>query len=411
MKTKARHFFRRLQYPLITALAFFPMVLLVHSFFAPGLVGRSWQIPACYGVLAVVTILLPRKLRLQFSLLAGAVMVYLCCREHTGSLRWILAGEGAFYAVLLLWSLPFGSWDENQELSVGFLCFGLGMYAFLLIAEVFTRSQENLLLEQAVPWLTYGLVAYLLLALLSMNRRGLIQASAGRQKVPVAMRRKNLLMICLVCAAAGTSALLPQVVAWITGLGKSLVRLILGLLIHEGGEGETLPAGTVEGGGQPALDQFDDAGSSGVFVGELFRVLGAVLLVTLGSVLLFALLRKLFGAIGKMLKALGDRMNEGGEDYEDEITDTREDGIGDQSGKTRRGRGRRLWNELGLPPGEKIRYRFRVLLRRHPEWTDGTTAREKLPEEVAGLYEKVRYGDRPVTEAEAKTFRSETKNL
>ena len=412
MKRNVRHFLRRVQYPLIAGLSFFPVILLVQAFCAPELVDRSWLLPAFYLALAGVNLFLWRKIRIPFALLGGAVMAYLCCREHTGVLRWILLGEGIFYAGLLFWSLPFGAWDENRELPVGFLGFGIGLYLFLLVLEKFFLSQENLLLEPIMPWLTYGLFAYLLLTVLSMNRRGLIQASTGRQRVPAAMRRKNLLMICLLLGGGGALALLPQVAAWVADAVKGFIGLLLRLLMAEADPNETIPPETQGGIGGPGLmDGLEPAPP--VYIGVWFEYLGSALLVLAAATLLFMILRKLFRTLQKLFKAVGDRIRESGEiceDYEDEITDLRAE-YSRARRERRENRDRWPMGDRGLSPGEKIRYRFRMLLRRHPEWNEGVTAREKLPEELAGLYEQVRYGDRTVSEQDAKNFQKETKKM
>ena len=62
-----------------------------------------------------------------------------------------------------------------------------------------------------------------------------------------------------------------------------------------------------------------------------------------------------------------------------------------------------------MTPVQKIRYRYRQLSRKHPEWTVQSTARENLQERAAGLYELARYSNHPVQEADAESFKKETK--
>ena len=64
-----------------------------------------------------------------------------------------------------------------------------------------------------------------------------------------------------------------------------------------------------------------------------------------------------------------------------------------------------------MSPGERIRDRYLRLLRKHPDWTAHTTARENIPEELATLYERARYSAHNPTEGEAEQFRSGTKGL
>jgi len=97
------------------------------------------------------------------------------------------------------------------------------------------------------------------------------------------------------------------------------------------------------------------------------------------------------------------------QDYVDEITDTREDG-GEVSGSLLARIRRMAVSERGMSPAGRIRHRYRVLLRRHPDWHASRTARENLPEETAALYEAARYSGREVSEEEAERFVREAKN-
>ena len=98
------------------------------------------------------------------------------------------------------------------------------------------------------------------------------------------------------------------------------------------------------------------------------------------------------------------------EDYEDEIKDTRMESEGERIIKKRR---QSVWKKEQAPanPGENIRFRYRQLLRKHPQWTANTTARENMPEELAELYEQARYSSHPVTESQAVRFSAKSKDL
>ena len=64
-----------------------------------------------------------------------------------------------------------------------------------------------------------------------------------------------------------------------------------------------------------------------------------------------------------------------------------------------------------MTPVEKIRYRYLRMLIKHPQWAPGTTPREKLPQDLASVYEAVRYGGYVATEEEAAAFTSGTKHI
>jgi hypothetical protein len=70
-----------------------------------------------------------------------------------------------------------------------------------------------------------------------------------------------------------------------------------------------------------------------------------------------------------------------------------------------------LVRESQLPPRERIRARYRKLLKKNPRWRSGRTARENLPEELASVYERARYSQHPITEEEAEQFRQNAKKL
>ena len=97
------------------------------------------------------------------------------------------------------------------------------------------------------------------------------------------------------------------------------------------------------------------------------------------------------------------------EDFQDEITDTREDGESEHF----RGKAKAAKPILPMTgkmtPTEQIRYRYRRLAEKHPEWKHSHTARENLPKAAAQLYERARYSDHVITEQDAETFKNETK--
>ena len=97
------------------------------------------------------------------------------------------------------------------------------------------------------------------------------------------------------------------------------------------------------------------------------------------------------------------------EDYEDEVTSTRED---DAERESMLSRLRRFApeDERGLDATQRVRSRYRGLKRRK-QWETSSTARETLPEEAASLYERARYSGETLSEEEAERFRNVTKKL
>ena len=50
------------------------------------------------------------------------------------------------------------------------------------------------------------------------------------------------------------------------------------------------------------------------------------------------------------------------------------------------------------------------LLRKKPQWTSSSTARENLPENAAALYERARYSEHPISSEDADSFVREIRN-
>ena len=109
--------------------------------------------------------------------------------------------------------------------------------------------------------------------------------------------------------------------------------------------------------------------------------------------------------IEKLLSGTTAYFQNASEDYEDEVTDLRDTVV-----KQKRVRLSSA-EERSLPPDQRIRYRYRRLLSKHPNWTGASTARENLPAKAAPLYEKARYSTHPITEEDAASFTSNTRRV
>ena len=158
-----------------------------------------------------------------------------------------------------------------------------------------------------------------------------------------------------------------------------------------------------------------EAAQPGMLQVVLEKIL-AVLGLVVAALLIFWLIRKAAGALRRLLEWLWQRMNRFGnaavKDYEDEITDTRDDGEYRQTDILKRLRARlERADESKMTPAQRVRYRYRRMRMKHTDWREATTARETLPSEAAQLYERVRYGGEMLTEEEAESFRKETRHL
>jgi hypothetical protein len=158
---------------------------------------------------------------------------------------------------------------------------------------------------------------------------------------------------------------------------------------------ETVPQGHGGGGQELRLNPV---------VEKMMAACGAVISVVMVVMLFARIFRILRGKLQELIVSLGKFAASASEDYIDEVTDTREDVSAEQLEKKRRPARMPLREPRNLEPVEKIRFRYRKLLLKHPEWDPGATARETLAEDAARLYERARYSGRPVTEAEAEGF-------
>ena len=142
----------------------------------------------------------------------------------------------------------------------------------------------------------------------------------------------------------------------------------------------------------------------------IFAVAGLLLAVAVTLWLVYFLIKKLIAGIKLLGRLLGQYLQAVSEDYVDEITDTREE-LNQAVGRTAPDNRQKSQPNRAQTPEQRIRYRYRQLMHRHPEWESGSTARENLNEEAASIYEYTRYSGRPVDEDKARTFAAETKKL
>jgi len=259
-----------------------------------------------------------------------------------------------------------------------------------------------------------ALYGFSLLTMLSMNRKSLTAASGKRQSVPDSMRRRNGLLTVALFVLAVLTSLLPSAFSGLSdAMGNAiawLYRVIVALIPDAPNESEfekdipaTIPPeGMGQGGGAMVMDPVME---------KIAAFVGALISIAFVLFLLWRIYRILRGKLRELVSSLGKFASSVSEDYVDEITDTREDGTAEKLQRRRRTPKLSAREERSLPPGERIRYRYRRLLGKHPEWDPGATAREKLPGELAKVYERARYSGDTMTEEEAALFTGGTEHL
>ena len=136
-------------------------------------------------------------------------------------------------------------------------------------------------------------------------------------------------------------------------------------------------------------------------------VLVLVVLIPAGIIGIYNVIRLLIKGVRRLIDAVDAAVNAHTDDYEDEITDTRQDGQSETRKESKEKKPK--VSESNMTPKERIRYRYRKLSQKHPEWQAHNTARENLPEDPASLYERARYSEHPITPEEAEQFKNKTK--
>ena len=406
---------RKFQLLMIVACGTYPAVMVVLNMLAPELFGWGWVFSAAYVVLAFTAIQVKGSRRMTSGLIMAIAAIIAGFLLSPGHLRLGVLAASALCTGLLIWSLKIGGWSKKEEIpifwiAVSIVCHILGQ----LLIRADNVSGGGGLSRYSGTFLV-ALYGFSLLTMLSMNRKSLTQASGKRQSVPQTMRTRNgllttmlfvlaVLVSLLPSAFAGLSEIIGQGIAW-------LVAFIIRLIPDAPNESDFSkdPAATmpVEGMGQ--------GGEEGLvlnpFVEKFAAFVGALLAIALAAFLLYKIYGILREKLQEMVKSLTKFAANVSEDYVDEITDTREDGTAEKLERRRRTPRLTAREERSLPPEERIRYRYRRILSRHPEWEPGSTAREKLPEELARVYEHARYSGMDVTEEQAAAFTGGTEKI
>lgn len=321
------------------------------------------------------------------------------------------------YCAMLFALLPVAGWPVDKELSMVWIAVGFALHTLLQLAVGYARRSGSALYEPAEPLRLFSFLVFLALVALALNRSSLGFAAQARVRIPAVMQRKNTVFTLVLLAAALLLAALPAIAAALDGLWQrflqavgSMAAFLASLLARSGGEGMG-----GEAGDPAALVSALEEGQVSWFH-RFLEILVAVVAVAALAVLLFCLGRILWRKGRQLVRYLWQQLTRFGSvasrDYEDEVTDTRDDGEYRQNGLVQRLRTRLTRvDESRLTPAQRVRYRYLRLRLRHGEWQQAETARETLPRPAAQLYEQVRYGGQQLTQEEADAFREMTRKL
>lgn len=415
MKEKLPDIVRKCQYPMLIASVVMPLLLVINVVAAPGQLWLSWLFAGLYVVFTIGSLFVPGKRRLLYGGICTAAMVlfafYLTNRMSCPA---FIIGP-AIMAVLLMMSLRMAGWSWSEELPDFWYWTGLAFHVAIQVLLFFGKEWQAFALLEISDHTIAAFFVFIVLALLSMSRSSMIIASMGRHKASDNMRRKGLSIvslffgIVLVIAFVCSPAVLP-VIAWI----KSAIAWIRSFL-PQGDSSETYDT-TIPETTEQESNEFLDSEPNPFFVWlqELFMTAFDFLVTFALPLIVIAFAIAAVGLLIKLIRFLLNKLTRyaeaAGEDYEDIITDTREEGQKESLGD--RIRNSEIFvNESKLTPAERIRLYYRRLMRKHPEWGRSTTARENLPHPASEYYERARYGAKDLTGKEASSFASDTKDL
>ncbi|MBE5795168.1 MAG: DUF4129 domain-containing protein [Clostridiales bacterium] len=417
MKKRLQDFPRKMQHSLMMIAGMLPMALfLLAEGFPTGLISISLLYSGLSLLLAWTCLLVPGKLRWLFGCI-GTTLFF-------GIAFWLLPIRGKYYllilpvaySALLVLTLPMGGWNREDELSpvwaVACAVLHLLVYLHLRFAQ---RNGESLLFDERAfsLLLTVSFLLFLLLAMLALNRLSLTYASQHRVQVPLNMRRRNKVLTIGLFLFAVIMAALPAIGAFLSRLWEEFTSSIARFVNWFGSLFS--PAESAGGGGGGA-DMTASLGALETPEPTLFQIIVEKILFALAFVAGIALLiwmgyelwqkgKRLFRWLWKRFEWFTSAV---AKDYEDEVTDTRDEAQYEKTSALQRLKKRLVRvDESKLSPKQRVRYRYQRLRMKHEEWQPSDTVRDTLPMEAAQLYERARYGNQTITEEEAQQFKEE----
>lgn len=378
-------FLLKLRYVWMVMLVACSTNLCISAYWMPAMVGHIWLFVGVCLLFAVILMLMPQKLQILPVVLGTVILVLLavlyCPRTQ---LLFALLHSG-LYSALLVIMLPIRNWHYTQEVPNGMLFCGLAVLVVCHIATYFYEQLSTLVILTRAFMFVF---AFLMVA--SMNRRSWLVATGGRRNYSAVMRWKNRALSLFSCVVAMAAA---DVLASKTKL-DALIEQIKNIQIKIPTDSATSMDTTIELGAS-ADSVAPNKASLMPFVIALVvvaAVIGCILVVVV------------------IVSHLRHKEEKKTEDFLDEVSDTRQKNEAWETEKRdpaeKKIRKPRLFGRMS--PVQQIRYRYRQLSQKHPEWRAHNTARENLPDPAAVLYEEARYSAHPISAADAAEFKKKT---
>lgn len=409
-------FLRKLQHLLLIAAGAYPLAVLATCHAAPEAVGILPVFSLLFLSFGTAGLLLPGRFRTLAAVLGAASMVAAAVFLLPVGQEKLLILLPLGYAALLITALPLAGKPLDAELHPAWPVGGLLAHMLLQILVDHAKRQGSARYAQAAVPLMMAFLLFAALVLLTLNRASLRQASQSRVTVPVRMRRQNILLTMVLLTVSVLVASLPAIAAFLRNLWDGMIRCIasaagwLSSLLSTGsgggggGGGDMAPMFEAQEAAEPGLVQ--------VIIEKVMYVLAVIAAAALVIWIGRRLWQKLRQGLRWLRSYLAQFSSAASKDYEDEITDTRNDSEYENSGLLKQLRRRLSGSDRGdLTPARQVRRRYLRLRMKHEEWSVASTARETLPTEAARLYERVRYGHEELTAEEAGRFSEDTRKL
>lgn len=406
MKQKLDKLIRTFWDPVRSTAGMLPLIYWIFARFVPELLGYAWIFPALFGISLLISLHVPARRTGVCVAVEIAVFLVAAILIMPGQFKLsVLMAAFGTAAMLIIRML------ENGASLSSYLSMAIHLLVQLQIAS--NRISGKTMLDSVVPVVTASFFVFLVLSLLTMNRDNLQDVTMGRHKVPGSMKRKQRRLTLLLIGGAFLIMMIPTVAQgiqnffqWLLGIFLAVMEWMTSLFAGEESNDPPLSMDSMK----DSLSQMANKEEVHNFEEVLVIVVMAALAVALVWFLVKMLLR-LFRLIQRLWKKLGNGTTEEAQTYEDEITSTRETSLKEMLRNWSQRNKILSVDDRSLEPGKRIRYHYLRLLMKHHNWKNGKTARENLPEDVAALYEKARYSNHPISEAEAGKFVSEIRRL
>lgn len=408
MKRKYNDFWRKCQLLLIVAVGAMPAVFMLCTAVALDLLPYGWLFAAAFMAFGIPMLFVPGKLRIMYGLAACLLMILPNGLLLAGIDRIVALACSGFYGLLLMLSLRIAGWSTSEEPHPFVIGIFMANHLVCQFVWFIDRSAIDSYMTPVSGWIVTSFIGYLLLAMLSANRRSLTEVGEHRQGVTPGMRRKHVLMTVALIGVALLFAFVPslfdllgKVFRWISNVIDALRELFK----RESSLGEQIPYET-----EPPLATEPYVNSNVEWLNTLAYYFCMAVGIPAIIYVSYKIIKRYIGRLRSLIAVLGRYLSSSSEDYEEEIIDIRDEVIPERIERKRRKRAMGMEPRPSTPVAY-IRYRYLRLRLKHKEWKNGSTARENLPEALADVYERARYSDHPVTEEEAIRFKAGSKTI